>query len=69
MAPMAVTLLNLLVVIIVIGLLWWAAQSLFTVFSVPVQVQTVITVLVVIIFCLWLLSAFGLIGMPLVRAR
>ena len=53
-------LISLLLLIIVIGLIFWAVRALAGAFSVPQPIVTVIYVLLVIICVLWLLQAFGL---------
>lgn len=55
-------LIGLLVMLIVIGLLFWGARAIMAAFAVPPQVQTIVTVLLVIVSVLYVLSAFGLGG-------
>jgi hypothetical protein len=57
-----VNILSLLVVLIVLGLIFWAVRALSAAFSIPPPIVTVIYVLLVVIVVLWLLSQFGLIG-------
>ena len=51
------SLLTLLVVVVVVCLLWWLIQT-----YVPVPLKMVLSIALVLIFCLWLLQAVGVIG-------
>ncbi len=53
---MAVDLVSLFVVIVVLGLVWYLVT---TYIPMPPGVRTVITVVAVLILCLWLLHVFG----------
>jgi type IV secretory pathway TrbL component len=56
------SLISLLVTLIVIGMLLWAANSV-----IPMEptIKRIVNVVVVVAVCLWLLSAFGLLaGFP-----
>jgi hypothetical protein len=55
-------LLGLLVVLIIIGLVFWAVRALAGAFSIPAPIVTVIYVFLVVIVVLWLLSSFGVLG-------
>jgi hypothetical protein len=52
-------LLQLIVVLVVLGLVWWLVT---TYVPLPQPVKTIITVLAVLVLCLYLLSFAGLIG-------
>jgi type IV secretory pathway TrbL component len=53
------SLISLLVTLIVIGMLLWAANSI-----IPMEptIKRIVNVVVVVAVCLWLLSAFGLLA-------
>ncbi len=59
-------LVSLLVVLVVLGLVWWLVT---TYLPLPPGVKTVITVIAVLILCIWLLQAFGLTHISLPRGR
>ena len=64
------SIVSLLVVLIIIGLLFWAVRAIAAAFGVPAPIVTVIYVLLVLIVVLWLLQAFGLLsGMQPLRIR
>ena len=50
-------LVSLLVVLVVLGLVWWLVT---TYIPLPPGVKTVITVIAVLILCVWLLQMVGL---------
>jgi hypothetical protein len=50
-------LISLLVVLVVVGLVWWLVT---TYIPMPAPIKTVITVIAVLILCVWLLESFGL---------
>jgi hypothetical protein len=53
------SLINLVVVLIVVGVLLWAAN---TYIPMDQKIKTIMNVVVVIAVVLWLLSAFGVLG-------
>ena len=53
------TLIGMLVVLVVVGLVLWAVQ---TAIPMDATIKKIITVVVVLFVCLWLLEEFGLIG-------
>ena len=59
----AVTLLNLIVTIVIVGLILWLINT-----YIPMQaaVKKILNVVVVIVLIIWILNAFGLVG-PLNR--
>lgn len=61
------TIVGLLVGLIVIGLVFWAARALMAAFGIGDPITTVVYVILVIGFILWLLGFVGLI--PAVRLR
>jgi hypothetical protein len=50
-------LISLLVVLVVVGLVWYLIT---TYIPMAAPIRTVITVIAVLVLCLWLLSAFGI---------
>lgn len=50
-------LISLIVVLIVLGVIWWLVT---TYIPMPAPMKTVITVIVVIALCLFLLNLFGI---------
>lgn len=59
-------LITLIVVLVVIGLLLWAVE---TVIPMDAWIKQLIRVLVVVLVCLWLLSMVGLLPIHPVRLR
>ncbi len=60
--------ISLLVLLIVIGVIFWAARTLMGAFSVPQPIQTVVVVLLVLVALIAVLQAFGLsTGLPTLR--
>ena len=55
---LSMSLLGILVVIVVVGVLLWAAESL----PMSPPVRRILQVVVVVALVIWLLQAFGLIG-------
>jgi type IV secretory pathway TrbL component len=53
---MQLSIITILVVIIVVGLLLWAAQQI----PMDATVRRILTVVVVVVLVLWILQAFGL---------
>lgn len=63
-------LIGLFVVLVVIGLMFWAVRALMAAFKIPEPISTVVYVLLVIVVVLYLLQAFGLwSGGPVLRVR
>ena len=60
------TLIGLIVVLLVLGLVWWAVHQIAGAFGIPPQVVVVIDVLLVLLFVVYLLRAFGL-SIPMLR--
>jgi uncharacterized membrane protein YwzB len=64
------TLIGLIVALIGLCLLWWALKTIMGAFGLPSQIQTVVTVLFVVIVVLWLVSQFGLLNTgPILRLK
>ena len=61
------SIITILVVLILIGLLFWAVRTLGAAFGVPSPVLQVAYVFLVVLCVLWLLSAFGLLPGPAIR--
>lgn len=53
-------LLTLLVVLVVLGLIYWAAHRLAAAFGLPAPVVVLIDVLLVVVAVLYILQVFGL---------
>jgi hypothetical protein len=63
-------LVSLLVVVIVLGLVYWAVHRLAGAFGLPSPVMVIIDVVLVVIFVLYLLQVLGLwSGGPSLRLR
>jgi uncharacterized membrane protein YwzB len=60
-------LIALLVAVIVICLVFWAIKSIMAAFATPPQIQTVVTVIFVLIVVLWLVGQGLLGGGPILR--
>lgn len=53
------TLIGLLVLVIILGVAFWAVRALSAAFSIPEPIRTVILVLLVIVALIVVLNAFG----------
>ena len=63
-------LIGLLVVLIIVGLVFWAVRAISGAFGIPAPIVTVIYVILVIVVVLYLLQALGLYsGGPTLRIR
>ena len=62
------SLLGLLVLLIIIGVIFWAARALIAAFKIPEPIGTVIIVLLVIISLIMVLNQFG-VGIPGIRLK
>jgi hypothetical protein len=60
------SLISLLIVLIVLGVIWWLVT---TYIPMPAPMKTVITVIVVLALCLLLLNLFGIGDMHIGRLR
>jgi hypothetical protein len=64
------SLISLLVVLLVFCLIIWAARSLLAAFSIGNPIATVVQVVIVLIFVLWLIEALGLLPAgPMIRLK
>jgi hypothetical protein len=63
------TILGLLVLIVVIGVAFWAVKALSAAFGIPEPIRTVIIVLLVIVALVIVLQSFGLADMGLRLSR
>jgi len=55
---------SLLVILVVVGLVWWLVT---TYVPLPPGIKTVLTVIAVLILCVWLLNWAGIAHIPLRR--
>lgn len=53
-------LVQFIVLVLVLGVLWWAVTSIASAYGLPAQVTVVIQVLLVLIAVVWLLQLAGL---------
>ena len=64
---MSISIVGLLVVLVIVGVLLWAVNTLI---PMDQKIKTILNVVVIILVCLWLLNVFGLLtGGPVVRVR
>jgi len=64
------SLIGLLILLLVFCLIVWAARSLLAAFNIGNPVATVVQVVIVLIFVLWLIEALGLLQSgPILRLR
>lgn len=64
------TLISLIVLLIVVGLIWWAVTTILGVIPIPEPIKTVINVLMIVVLCLIVIYALvPLINIPHLRAR
>ena len=64
------SIIGLLVLLLVFCLIIWAARQLLAAFSIGNPIATVVQVVIVLIFVLWLLEALGLLNTgPILRLR
>jgi hypothetical protein len=53
-------LISILIMLIVIGVVLWAARALMSAFGIGDPIATVVYVLLVLVFLIWVLQAFGI---------
>ncbi len=53
------SLISLVIILIVVGVLLWLVNTMIPMDG---KIKTIINVVVVLVVCLWLLQAFGLVG-------
>jgi hypothetical protein len=64
------SLIGLLILLLVFCLIVWAARSLLAAFNIGNPIATVVQVVIVLIFVLWLIEALGLFPSgPVLRVR
>jgi len=64
------TLISLIVLLIVVGLIWWAVTTILGVIPLPEPIKTVINVLMIVVLCLIVIYALvPLINIPHLRVR
>jgi hypothetical protein len=64
------SLVGLLILLLVFCLIVWAARQLMAAFGIGNPIATVVQVIIVLIFVLWLVEALGLLpGGPVLRLR
>ena len=64
------SLIGLLILFLVFCLIVWAARQLMGAFGIGQPIATVVQVVIVLIFVLWLIEALGLLpGGPIIRLR
>ena len=64
------SLIGLLILLLVFCLIVWAARSLLAAFNIGNPVATVVQVVIVLIFVLWLIEALGVLPAgPVLRLR
>jgi hypothetical protein len=64
---MEISLLGIIILLIIIGIIFWAARALIAAFSIPQPIATVIYVILVLVVLLYLLNQIG-VG-PAIRVR
>ena len=64
------SLIGLLILLLVFCLIVWAARQLMGAFGIGQPIATVVRVVILLIFVLWLIEALGLLpGGPIIRLR
>ena len=53
------SLIGILIVLIIIGVVFWAARALIGAFAIPDPIATVVYIVLVLIVLLWLLNQVG----------
>lgn len=59
---MITKLLRILVVGLILALLWWAAKLLIVALGAPLIIGTIVLVLFILVFCIFLAREFGVLG-------
>jgi len=62
-------LLSLLVLLIIIGLVFWAVRALAGAFAIPAPIVTVVYVILVVVVVLYLLQMIGGVTLPSLHLR
>jgi hypothetical protein len=63
------SLLGLLIALVVVCVVIWAARSLMAAFGIGDPIATVVYVILVLIFLLWVLQTLGVVGGPHLSLR
>lgn len=63
------SLIALLIMLLIICVVFWAATRLMAAFGVGDPIRTVVIVILVIIVLIWLVQSLGLMGGPSLRLR
>lgn len=64
------TLISLIILLVVVGLIWWAVTTILGVIPMPEPIKTVVNVLLIVVLCLILIYALmPLINLPGLRLR
>jgi hypothetical protein len=64
------SLIGLLIVLLIFCLVVWAARQILAAFAIGPPIATVVQVVIVLIFVLWLIEALGLLPAgPIIRVR
>jgi len=53
------SLIGILIVLIIIGVVFWAARALIGAFGIPDPIATVVYVILVLLALVWILNQFG----------
>lgn len=62
------TLISVIILLIVVGLIWWAVTAILGVIPLPEPIKTVINVLMIVVLCLIVIYSLApLIRLPLLR--
>lgn len=65
---MVETLISLIVLLLIVGLIWWAVTTILGVLPIPEPIKTVINVLMIVVLCLIVIYALvPLIHIPHLR--
>lgn len=65
---MVETLVGLIVLLLIVGLIWWAVTTILGVIPVPEPIKTVINVLLIVVLCLIVIYALlPLAHIPMLR--
>lgn len=62
------SILGLVIIVLLLCVCVWAVRTLMVAFAIPPQIQAVVTVLIVVMFCLWIVAQLGF-GGPILRLR
>lgn len=63
------SLIGLLVVLLIVAVVLWAARALIAAFGVPAPIGTVIYVIIVLVCVLWIVGQLGVGVGPVLRLR